>query len=444
MSTLTVNNVLEFTKTKPKTSLHEIAAYFKASLRDIRVLMGEDWCNRVVTQKMYSVLPQEKKYGVSAKQQKKINLIHNHNFPNETGDIKCQCCKLKSWKEVGLICIAQVDHIDGSKHNDNLSNLRILCPNCHSQTITHSRTLVQETSEAASTANLIPAGNVPVTEAKLSSLMASQTCNESAFKHDLNDIITNKVAFPRTARLVKRLFANHLKQPKCEGCGIISWRNNPIFYYLHGHHADGNINNNSLKNLKVLCPNCHICEHRLPLFVVGNKSIESIDNTGKKLTRNTNQSQNMEQGDTIVINHQLQSPGFKMLVTETRTVTAVHGYNPNSERAIQIKEILQNPNRPISMTACAQKLNIPFVTFKRMARSLYPDLWAPDPGSSRRCDDRLPEIQVQIQQIKDALVYNGYSYNSSLVHCMTYHQMPKKRFMTLYKKYNLSPFKKSN
>jgi 5-methylcytosine-specific restriction endonuclease McrA len=30
----------------------------------------------------------------------------------------------------------QVDHIDGNSNNNILSNLRILCPNCHSQTDT--------------------------------------------------------------------------------------------------------------------------------------------------------------------------------------------------------------------------------------------------------------------------------------------------------------------
>lgn len=31
----------------------------------------------------------------------------------------------------------QLDHINGNRHDNNLENLRILCPNCHSQTITY-------------------------------------------------------------------------------------------------------------------------------------------------------------------------------------------------------------------------------------------------------------------------------------------------------------------
>ena len=32
----------------------------------------------------------------------------------------------------------QLDHIDGDNNNNKLENLRFLCPNCHSQTETHS------------------------------------------------------------------------------------------------------------------------------------------------------------------------------------------------------------------------------------------------------------------------------------------------------------------
>lgn len=32
--------------------------------------------------------------------------------------------------------VLQIDHIDGNRYNNILSNLRFLCPNCHSQTDT--------------------------------------------------------------------------------------------------------------------------------------------------------------------------------------------------------------------------------------------------------------------------------------------------------------------
>ena len=41
----------------------------------------------------------------------------------------------------------------------------------------------------------------------------------------------------------------------CEECGLSEWRNHPI--PLEIHHINGNNTDNSLSNLKLLCPNCH-------------------------------------------------------------------------------------------------------------------------------------------------------------------------------------------
>lgn len=44
------------------------------------------------------------------------------------------CGLLPEW--LGQELSLQMDHIDGNRYNNDLSNLRILCPNCHSQTPT--------------------------------------------------------------------------------------------------------------------------------------------------------------------------------------------------------------------------------------------------------------------------------------------------------------------
>ncbi len=44
----------------------------------------------------------------------------------------CEKCGIASWNEQPLTC--EFHHIDGDRHNNQLSNLQLLCPNCHSQT----------------------------------------------------------------------------------------------------------------------------------------------------------------------------------------------------------------------------------------------------------------------------------------------------------------------
>lgn len=48
---------------------------------------------------------------------------------------KCEICGISDWngKEISI----QLDHIDGNSHNHLLDNLRMICPNCHSQTETY-------------------------------------------------------------------------------------------------------------------------------------------------------------------------------------------------------------------------------------------------------------------------------------------------------------------
>jgi hypothetical protein len=45
---------------------------------------------------------------------------------------KCKCCGLSEWNNLPITL--QAHHIDGDKTNNELENLSLLCPNCHSQT----------------------------------------------------------------------------------------------------------------------------------------------------------------------------------------------------------------------------------------------------------------------------------------------------------------------
>jgi len=49
---------------------------------------------------------------------------------------KCEICYVKDWNKQPLSL--HVDHIDGNSDDNTPNNIRLLCPNCHSQTETFS------------------------------------------------------------------------------------------------------------------------------------------------------------------------------------------------------------------------------------------------------------------------------------------------------------------
>lgn len=48
---------------------------------------------------------------------------------------RCDICGIEDWN--GKPLNMQLDHINGDSSNHTLSNLRMICPNCHSQTETY-------------------------------------------------------------------------------------------------------------------------------------------------------------------------------------------------------------------------------------------------------------------------------------------------------------------
>ena len=60
--------------------------------------------------------------------------------------------------------------------------------------------------------------------------------------------------FKTTASIVKRYLREH-KGYFCEICNLSEWNSKPIV--LEVDHIDGNSQNNSPSNFRLICPNCH-------------------------------------------------------------------------------------------------------------------------------------------------------------------------------------------
>ena len=70
----------------------------------------------------------------------------------------------------------------------------------------------------------------------------------------LSEILKNGTHY-QSHKLRIRLLKEGFKEAYCERCLLAVWQGQPIALELE--HIDGNYLNNTLENLKILCPNCH-------------------------------------------------------------------------------------------------------------------------------------------------------------------------------------------
>ena len=72
----------------------------------------------------------------------------------------------------------------------------------------------------------------------------------------LNEIMVKNSKFYNTNRLKKRLIKEGLKEDKCEVCGQLPvWNGEHLV--LQMDHINGDNTDNRMKNLRIICPNCH-------------------------------------------------------------------------------------------------------------------------------------------------------------------------------------------
>jgi len=62
------------------------------------------------------------------------NKLKQRLFSEGIKEKVCEGCGIVEWNNKPIVL--QLDHINGNSHDHRLENLRVLCPNCHSQTDT--------------------------------------------------------------------------------------------------------------------------------------------------------------------------------------------------------------------------------------------------------------------------------------------------------------------
>jgi hypothetical protein len=199
-------------------------------------------------------------------------------------DLVCEVCGKNNFYPFNASQVLQGNHIFGFEHKKH-QHLRVVCANCHSQTLSHGVISDSKTETELHTKPIIAfevdkinlinpplSHENPYHRSLLQCLEKQRVKTGETLVRELEKL--KQINRATKSNLIRdRLISTGQREAKCECCGILEWRKIKIGGSLKIHHQDGNNLNNNLSNLLLLCPNCHMghefAEPENPQKVIG-------------------------------------------------------------------------------------------------------------------------------------------------------------------------------
>ena len=107
---------------------------------DVSHFTGQDWHNSPNQPKQETKIGSREKYNIEQILIKNSpitqKVLRGYIERHQILDYRCQICGCNGEWQNGKIAL-EIDHIDGDNSNNEISNLRYLCPNCHALTDTY-------------------------------------------------------------------------------------------------------------------------------------------------------------------------------------------------------------------------------------------------------------------------------------------------------------------